>query len=414
MSMINVLNGIVTDDQEIIYEKNKESALTVLSLHEFVPGEMFIVGYYTENSTEDNSIKDIMVAIGVEEGRGPEKYRIIADKRVVVVTSVLEELPDVYSIAFDQRYVARDTADGKLYYLSRTHSQTTDEVIYEKKEILDKCTIIDASTGEIYICNPPEIISLFDIITNKQLITNITNNNGDVSISISSGDRTYSNLHFVDSEEKNYIVSKIFEKNFEASVSYQKYDKKGEPTSSVDPCETTKTIYTLVAKYSGEYVKLDSTPKGWIYNEGTQTYQKGVIGNTTSNSGDVVCIYTRGSYTGQKIAKSVSSIVHKYFFILYSDINIPTIDEIMRFGQANLVSSPKGNYTIQPGENLYTWFCFPIGMEPSKITQLGINYLAPDINKVDGVTWKQINLGTYTLYHSLNTGNGLEQNIVIE
>lgn len=413
MSMINILDGTVTDNQEIKYEKNKESALKALSLHKFVPGEMFIIGYNTEKSTEDNKTTDIMAAIGVETGRGPEKYRIIADKRVVVVTSVLDELPDVYTIAFDQRYVAKDKEDGKLYYLSRTHSQTTEEVIYEKKEILDKCIIMDASTGEIYICNPPEIVSFFDVIV-KPNISEIIDENGDITIKINYQNKTYDDLHFVNTEEKNYIVSKVFETNFTVSVGYQKYDKKNNPISSVDPCEVYKTIYTLETKYSGEYVKLDSTPEGWIYNEDTQTYKKEVIGNTTSNSGDVVCIYTRGSYTGQKIAKSVSSVVHKYFFILYSDINVPTIDEIMRSEQARLVSSPKGNYTIQPRENLYTWFCLPVGMEPSGITQLGVNYLAPDINKVNGVTWKQVNLGTYTLYHSLNTGNGLEQNIVIE
>lgn len=122
---------------------------------------------------------------------------------------------------------------------------------------------MDASTGEIYICNPPEIVSFFDVIV-KPLITEITDDNGDVSISISSENKTYSDLHFVDSEEKTYLVSKVFEKNFEASVSYQKYDKKGEPTSSVDPCEVTKTIYTLVAKYSGENIKLDNTPDGGL------------------------------------------------------------------------------------------------------------------------------------------------------
>lgn len=412
MSMINVLNGIVTDDQEIIYEKNKESALKVLSLHKFVPGEMFIVGYYTEKSTEDNKTTDIMVAIGVEEGRGPEKYRIIADKRVVVVTSVLDELPDVSTIVFDQRYVARDTEDGKLYYLSRTHSQTTDEIIYEKTEILDKCTIMDASTGEIYICNPPEIVSFFDVIV-KPLITEITNNNGDVSVSISSGDKTYSDLHFVDSEEKNYIISKVFEKNFEASVSYQKYDKKGEPTSSVDPCVVTKTIYTLVAKYSGENIKLDNTPDGWTFDEKTISYKKEITSNLTTSSGDITCIYTKGSYTGQSVVPSVSSIVYKYFFILYSDASLPTVDDLIRTGQATLVSSPKGSYTIQPRNNLYTWFCFPVGMEPSDITQFGVSYIESDVNELNGVTWKQINLGTYTLYRSLNTGNGSKQNIVI-
>ena len=117
--MINLLNGIVTDDQEIIYVENKESALQKLILHKFIPGEMFIIGYYTEGSTENNISTDIIVAIGVEEGIGPEKYRIIADGRVMVVTAVLPEIPDVANIELNQRYIARDQSDGKLYYLWR-------------------------------------------------------------------------------------------------------------------------------------------------------------------------------------------------------------------------------------------------------------------------------------------------------
>ena len=98
--MINLLNGIVTDDQEIIYVDNKESALQKLILHKFIPGEMFIIGYYTEGSTENNISTDIIVAIGVEEGIGPDKYRIIADRRVMVVTAVLPEIEDVSNIQY--------------------------------------------------------------------------------------------------------------------------------------------------------------------------------------------------------------------------------------------------------------------------------------------------------------------------
>lgn len=411
--MINILNGLVTDNQEIKYEKNKESALASLSLHWFVPGEMFIIGYSTEKATEDNNTTDIMVAIGVETGRGPNTYRIIADRRVVVVTAVLDELPDVYTIALNQRYVAKDIKTGKLYYLSRTQYEESGEVYYEKTEILDKCTIMDASSGEIYICNPPEIVSFYDIIV-RPLLSEIIDNNGDITVKITSNGKTYDDLHFVNSEEKQFLKSGVFDKNFDVSIKYQKYDKKNNPISSLDPCEVYKTIYTLETKYSEEYVKLDVTPKGWTYDEDTKTYKKEVISNKTTESGDVDCIYTVGSYTGQKTAESVSSVVNKYFFIIYSDIEIPTLDEIMNSAQAILVSSPLGRYTIQPKQDLYTWFCFPEGLEPTEITQFGLNYVSDDMGKIGGLTWKHlVNLGTYTLYHSLNTGNGLQQKIVI-
>ena len=52
-------------------------------------------------------------------------------------------------------------------------------------------------------------------------------------------------------------------------------------------------------------------------------------------------------------------------------------------------------------------------MEPKQITQMGINYIADDVNKLNEVSWKNTSLGTYTLYHSILTGNGLTQNIII-
>ena len=409
--MINLLNGIVTDDQEIIYVDNKESALQKLILHKFTPGEMFIIGYYTEGSTENNINTDIIVAIGVEEGIGPEKYRIIADRRVMVVTAILPEIPDVANIALNQRYIARDQSNGKLYYLWRMKNEEI--TISEKKEVVEKCTIIDASTNNIYVCNPPELINFYDAIV-KPGISKIILENGDVSLELEADGKIYTDLHFVNKEEKTYIVSKLFETNFNVEIKFQKYGKFEDPIDSVDPCEVYKTIFTLEAKYSEENIKLDYTPEGWKYDDKNKVYTKEIIGNTTVSSGSPVCTYTTGGYTGSKTATSVTSVVYKYFFILYSDEEIPTVDEISRSDGANLVSSPKGNYTIQPRNGLYTWFCFPVGMEPTGITQLGLNYITSSTYKLNGVLWKKINLGTYTLYRSLNTGNGLKQNIIIQ
>ena len=413
MSMINLLNGIVTDDQEIIYVDNKESALQKLILHKFTPGEMFIIGYYTEGSTENNISTDIIVAIGVEEGMGPEKYRIIADRRVMVVTAVLPEIPDVASIALNQRYIARDKRDGKLYYLWRMMNEETGTTIREKKEVVEKCTIIDASTNNIYVCNPPELINFYDAVV-KPSISKIITENGNVSLELESEGKTYTGLHFVSKEEKTYLISKFFETNFNVEIKFQKYNKFENPTNSIDPCEVYKTIFTLEAKYSEENIKLDYTPEGWTYDDKNKVYTKEIIGNTTVSSGSPVCIYTTGGYTGSKTATQVTSVVYKYFFILYSDEAIPSVAEVSRSKIANLVSSPKGNYTIQPRNGLYTWFCFPVDMEPTGITQLSLNYITSSTHKLDGVLWGKTNLGTYTLYRSLNTGNGLKQNIIIQ
>ena len=412
--MINILDGTVLGDQEITYEKNKESALKVLSLHNFVQGELCVVGYYTEGSTEDNISTDVMVALGVTSGRGPEAYRILADRRVVVVTSVFtDELPDVSTIVFDQRYVARDPKENKIYYLSRTHSQEKEEeIIYEKKEILDKCIIMDASTGDIYVCNPPEIVSFYDIIVNP-VITKVSETNGNVSVEISSSGKTYSDLNFISSEASEYLKAKTFNENFEANITIQKYDKNDKLVESYDPCIVVKTIFTLEAKYNGEKVQLDIIPEGWTYSEKTGLYTKEVLGNETISSGELECTYTADSYTGKKKIEPVVSEIYKYFFTVLSETT-PDLEMIQSLScTPRLVSSVQGKYQISTGSGMYTWFCFPSSIEP-EITQMGLSYVSADTTILPEVIYiRQVNLGSYTIYRSLCTGNGSKQNIII-
>ena len=410
--MINLINGNLTENQEIIYYVNKESALQALSLHKFTIGEILIVGYYTQYSTEEHPHKDIMISVGINEGFGPESYRIISDRNTTVVTAVLDYLPDVSTVTLNQRYVAKDKENNKLYYLSRFKDPNTGELRIEQTELVERCLIIDASNSKIYICNPPQLTDFFDILVKPNII-NLKSSDSGISIDIDFECRDYNDLFLINEEEKNILNKLTFEKNFNVSISAKQYDASNIEVNSFDPCVVRKTIYTLTAEYEGSRVELDTTPEGWEFDPETRLYTKEIPGNVSSNSESPVCIYTHNSYTGQKIAEAVSSDINKYFFILYSDEGLPSVAEVIRSAESFLVNSPKGNYTIKPRKDLYTWFLFPVGMEPKSITQMGINYIADDINKLNEVTWKNTSLGTYTLYHSIHTGNGLTQNIII-
>lgn len=410
--MINLINGNLTENQEITYYVNKESALQALSLHKFTIGEILIVGYYTQHSTEERPHKDIMISVGISEGFGPESYRIISDRDTTVVTAVLDYLPDVSSVTLNQRYVAKDKENNKLYYLSRFKDPNTGELLIEYTELTEKCIIIDASNNKIYLCNPPQLTDFFDVLVKPNII-NLKNSDSGISIDIDFEGREYNDLFLINEEEKDILNKLTFEKNFNVSISVKQYDASDVEVNSLDPCVVRKTIYTLKAEYEGVRVQLDTTPTGWEFNPNTFLYTKEISGNVSSNSENPICIYTHNSYTGQKTAEAVSSDINKYFFILYSDEGLPSVAEVIRSAESFLVNSPKGNYTIKPRKDLYTWFLFPVGMEPKSITQMGINYIADDINKLNEVTWKNTSLGTYTLYHSIHTGNGLTQNIII-
>ena len=158
-------------------------------------------------------------------------------------------------------------------------------------------------------------MNYFDSIL-KPGFSDIIEINGDLTVKIENNGKVYDDLHFINSEEKNYLISKIFESNFQANITYQKFNSSGEIINSYDPCEITKTVYTLTANYSGEKVILDSIPEGWTLDEENKVYTKEILGNITSSSGSPICIYTRGTYTGQKAASSVTSIVKKIFLYI--------------------------------------------------------------------------------------------------
>lgn len=124
-----MING---SDQEIEYYLNKESALQAIVMHIFTEGELLVVGYYTEGSSDEEKITDLIIALGIGNGNGPENYRILTDQQVLVVTSVLDHVPDVSAVSLNQRYVVKDKTTGKIWYLCRYSSSETGQIEIKK------------------------------------------------------------------------------------------------------------------------------------------------------------------------------------------------------------------------------------------------------------------------------------------
>lgn len=398
--MINLINGSLQDPQENIHwVENKSSANIILNTHSWKEGEVLVVGY------EDG--RDIMIGLGIKKGVGPSCYRTIIDQSVVVVEEVLKQIPDVSYYAFDQRYVIRENED--LFFTRRYVGSNGVKV--EKIKIEDKCVIIETSTGNIWICNPPSLINFFDLTT-KSTIENIVDlGNGQIMIDLINGGKTWGNLCFVSPEEKSYLSEMVFDRNFEVSMVGQKFNYIGSQITSDDPCFVVKTVYTLTSKYSGKLTDLDECPEGWERTE-LGVYEKTIYGNLSSTSGSVICKLTVGGYTGTKTLESISVTVGRYVFIIYSPTEFSKIEGADR---SILSTSPSlGMINITPPKDSYTWFAFPVSMEPTQITQLGINYVSEDTKIISGVIKSDVNLGDYVVYRSLNPGNGESQEVNIE
>lgn len=404
--MINLINGSLSDPQESIqWVENEPSAIVILNTHTWKIGELLIVGYKTKGEN-----KDIMIAVGINNGVGPSCYRVVIDKSVVVVSEVLDTSPpDVSYYAFNQRYVVK--IDDKLYFTRRYVEEGTGVMSVEKIEITDRCIIVETSTRDIWICDPPGIINFLDLTT-RAIIENITDlGYGQVMIDLTEHGKTWRDLCFVNPEEKSYLSEKIFEKNFEASLKGQKYDSNGNAVLSNDPCIVSSVTYTLTTKYSGERVDLDIIPDGWR-RTGIGIYTKTIPGNTTSTSGLVKCVLTTSGYTGEKTISSITMVVDKYIFLIYSKESFTKIEGA---NKSTLSSTPSlGKITVIPPQDNYVWLAFPNTMTPSEITQLGVGYVSRDTTLIKNVTKSGVNLGNYVVYRSLNPGNGEPQEINIK
>lgn len=394
--MINLINGSLSDPQENIqWADNKSTATIILNTHLWKEGETLIIGYLTKENE-----KDIIVGLGVKEGVGPSCYRVISDKSTVLVSEViLDHIPDVSYYVFDQRYLVRK-GDGNLYFIRRYLDHTSGDVKLENLPIKERCLVVDTVTNNVWICDPPGGIINFFELTIIPVIGNITEGmGGEVKIDITSERKTWKDLYFIKESEKSYLTNEMLKSNFEMSLSGQKYDESGNPTSSRDPLIVRKTIYTLSSKYKNSPIDLDYSPDGWT-RVGIGEYTKTIQGGETTGSGEVTGEITILGNTVSKTIEGITEEIDKYIYISYST-EVPTTWEIKYLSS----TSNLGLVKITPPQGQYTWFAFPQSMRPIWITQLGVTYTSPDT--VSGMD------GEYTIYRSLNQGNGESQEVNI-
>lgn len=97
-----------------IIAKDRESAIIRLNTYPIQNGIPIIIKYFSD---PDKTRVDILFAIGIQDGIGPNTYRIISDKGMLLVTNIIQELPDVTQLVHGQIYIYQDLTNSKNYYL---------------------------------------------------------------------------------------------------------------------------------------------------------------------------------------------------------------------------------------------------------------------------------------------------------
>jgi len=101
-------------------ETNIDTAMVTLDSWNHVVGSLVMIKYYTESHDIDT-----LVAIGVDDGAGRDKYSIISTKELYVVNKVLYDEPvDVSQLVNNQRYLCKYDNDWKILILTSTGYRT--------------------------------------------------------------------------------------------------------------------------------------------------------------------------------------------------------------------------------------------------------------------------------------------------
>lgn len=196
--------------------------------------------------------------------------------------------------------------------------------------------------------------------------------------------------------EKALIEGQLFNAEFTAVIN-------ANPSSISYAGKEVIVTYTLTTKYGANAVDLDSVPTGWT-RTAVGTYTKSAtVGTDTGSSissGVVACSYK----SRNKNSNSAGVSIYKPSYVLYSDKESLTADDLTNLATAGTLLSADNNVKAN-GKSIqaktagqYAYFCISNTSSISDVQQLGASILQ---NK-SGVALDRTNYGTYKVYRTAN------------
>lgn len=141
--------------------ESREIAVNLLNTIEIKYGEPIVVKYYKNSNKE----VDIVFAIGISDGIGPEYYKIISIGGLMTVNDVVTELPDVTQLVHGERYIYVDEILQQNYLVILGKDGITREFIPLDEEY----TVISLATGKVYFTSRDSVKENSDFYTQNEV-----------------------------------------------------------------------------------------------------------------------------------------------------------------------------------------------------------------------------------------------------
>jgi hypothetical protein len=142
-------------------QESREAALVKLNEAANLVGQPVMIKYWADPETKKKI--DILVALGVQDGKGPGTYQVIATGGVLITIDVSTELPDVAQLVHGENYIYYDTETSTTYLVY------LDDPERKYQKITEPQTVISLATGKTWYIGPDFIKEATDWYTTTEV-----------------------------------------------------------------------------------------------------------------------------------------------------------------------------------------------------------------------------------------------------
>jgi hypothetical protein len=142
-------------------QESREAALIKLNEAANLVGQPVMIKYWADPETKKKI--DILVALGIQDGKGPGTYRVISTGGVTMVSDVSTELPDIAQLVHGENYIYYDTETSTTYLVY------LDDPERKYQKITEPQTVTALETGKTWYIGPEYIKEATDWYTTSEI-----------------------------------------------------------------------------------------------------------------------------------------------------------------------------------------------------------------------------------------------------
>lgn len=367
---------------ELVYE-NKDSALIALNLINHTEGEVIQIKY--KNSS---GLLDSLVAMGVSDGVGPENYTLMSDESLPLITSILDEVPDVSEVVTGAVYVYHTTGGSyHLYYIvdDSRHDEEVSSSFYFRCLEDNKFYYIDNSRKVLVdisenLTDKGSFKGIF-VMSSEEYKSEEEIKEGYIYL-IQNEDKLsalYYNGMSLNLNEISDRVDSLEEKIEEVSDHYKESTwSLSAYTSSTTVNPGSQVTVTVTSKVSGVLDSLDSISGTGFLSNSIFTESKPGIYTATAKVNSIGRLISTIEAKYGDWTKSITAEIGSYKNVIYGfseKSSITSFSDLTESNSSNPSSSVSGTYEFTSDAPGYYYFVIPDGVSYSDTPSITEDYI---------------------------------------